>query len=190
MRHGVGIMSVLALACAVAAAAQGGVPGEPGVEPLATGGFGFSESMLLPVEPDLAYDYMTGDISGWWDHSFSDKPLRLYIDARPGGGFYEIFDEQGNGAQHAVVIFAQRGKRLTLRGPLGLSGNALDMVFSFEFKPDAAGTRIVMQARAAGQLEAGWSESVAKVWRHFLIDRLLPYVERDCRIRDVCVKTP
>ena len=120
----------------------------------------------------------------------NQRLLRLYIDARPGGGFYEIFDEQGNGAQHAVVIFAQRGKHLTLRGPLGLSGNALDMVFSFEFKPDAAGTRIVMQARAAGQLEAGWSESVAKVWRHFLIDRLLPYVERDCRIRDVCVKTP
>lgn len=190
MRHWVGIMGVLGLVFAASAAAQVEVPEQPGVQLLATGGFRFSESVLLPVGPDLAYDYMTGDISAWWDHSFSDKPLQLYIDARPGGGFYEIFDDQGNGAQHAVVILAQRGKRLVLRGPLGLSGNALDMVFSFDFTPDPAGTLIVMQARAAGQLDAAWPESVATVWHHFLIDRLLPYVERDCLIRGVCVETP
>jgi hypothetical protein len=160
-----------------------------GVESLPTGGFAFTQRLVLPVDPEIAYDYLTGDISGWWDHSYSEQPLKLYIDARPGGGFYEIFDEQGNGVQHAVVIFAQRGKRLTLRGPLGLSGNALDMVFNFEFQSDAAGTEIVMQARAAGQLDPGWPESVAGVWHHFLVERLLPYAERDCREKAVCVGT-
>jgi hypothetical protein len=159
-----------------------------GVEQLPTGGFAFRQEVVLPVDPVRAYDYFNGDISAWWDHSFSEKPRKLYIDARPGGGFYEIFDEQGNGAQHAVVIFAQRGKRLTLRGPLGLSGSALDMVFSLEFRPDARGTLLVMQARAAGQLEAAWGESVAGVWQHFLVERLLPYVQQDCRVKGVCVE--
>jgi hypothetical protein len=47
-----------------------------------------------------------------------------------------------------------------------------------------------LAARAAGQLDQGWPESVAKVWHHFLIERLLPYVERDCRVRKTCVETP
>lgn len=32
------------------------------------------------------YDAIRGDISGWWDHSISEKPYRLYIEAKPGGG--------------------------------------------------------------------------------------------------------
>ncbi len=34
------------------------------------------------------------EFSAWLDHSFSDKPLKIFIEARPGGGFYEIFDRK------------------------------------------------------------------------------------------------
>jgi len=43
-----------------------------------------------PGDPVFVYDHLTGDISEWWDHSFSEKPYKLFIEARPGGGFYEI----------------------------------------------------------------------------------------------------
>ena len=35
-----------------------------------------------------------------------------YIEPRPGGGFIEIFDDEGNGVLHATVIYADRGKLL------------------------------------------------------------------------------
>ena len=57
------------------------------------GVFSFSHELVLPGTPEVIYDAATGDISGWWDHSFSGNPHKLYIKAKPGGGFYEIFDE-------------------------------------------------------------------------------------------------
>ena len=73
----------------------------------------------------FVFDHLTGDISAWWDHSFSPNPYHLYIEARPGGGFYEIFDNAGDGAIHATVILAKRGEMFRMEGPLGLSGQAL-----------------------------------------------------------------
>lgn len=168
----------------------GAFPAMAQVEKIPLDAFGFSQSVLLPVTPDHAYDYFSGDVSGWWDHSFTENPHKLAIEARPGGAFIELFDDQGNGAQHAVVILADRGRRLVLRGPLGLSGNALDMVFSFEFRPDPGGTLLLMQARAAGQMNPDWPTAVADVWRHFLVERLLPFAQKDCLERAICVKSP
>ena len=60
--------------------------------------FQFEMNFTFPGNPVFVYNHLTGDISDWWDHSFSENPFKLYIDARPGGGFYEIFDESGDGA--------------------------------------------------------------------------------------------
>src|SRR5579863_5216186 len=106
------------------------------VKLLAYGGYSVELEVILPVSPNVSYDAATGDIGGWWDHHFSEHPKRLYIEAKPGGGFYEIFDDSGNGVQHAIVIYAERGKRLRITGPLGFSGNALDAVITYEFKPE------------------------------------------------------
>ena len=86
------------------------------------------QDLILPATPNEVYDAVTGDISGWWDHAFSGHPKKLYIEARPGGGVYEVFDDAGNGALHATVIYADRGKRLRYTGPLGFSGRAIDLV--------------------------------------------------------------
>lgn len=60
-------------------------------------GFSFEDSVVLPVDPATAFDLATGDVRPWWDHSFSEKPRALTIEARPGGRFFETFDEAGNG---------------------------------------------------------------------------------------------
>ena len=52
---------------------------------LKTGGFQVQQELLLPASPEDVYDAATGDISGWWDHSFSAHPKKLYIEAKPGG---------------------------------------------------------------------------------------------------------
>jgi hypothetical protein len=140
--------------------------------------FAFSVPVTLPGTPEVIYDAVTGDISPWWDHSFSEHPAKFYLDPRPGGGFYEIFDESGDGVLHATVIFAQRGKLLRFEGPLGLSGKAVQLVCTYSFEPVGSdSTRLTMSGAASGAIEAGMPEIVEKVWHHFLIGQFKPYIE-------------
>jgi len=144
---------------------------------LKTGGFQVQQELILPASPEAVYDAMTGDISGWWDHSFSQHPKRLFIEPKPGGGFWEIFDDAGNGVLHATVIYADRGKALRFTGPLGFSGQAVTFVTSLDFAPDPAGTRLRLTCNVVGQIEEGEDKIVDAVWHHFLVERLKPYIE-------------
>jgi hypothetical protein len=140
-------------------------------------GFSFKHELVLPASAGEVFDAATGDISGWWDHTVSESPLALYIEPRPGGGFYEIFDESGDGVLHATVTAARRGELLRFEGPLGLAGNALHMVHTYAFAAEGDSTRLVVAVHAAGEIQEGWAEAVEGVWNHFLFERLKPYVE-------------
>ena len=144
---------------------------------LKTGAFQVQQELILSASPEAVYDAVTGDISGWWDHSFSEHPKRLFIEPKPGGGFWEIFDDAGNGVLHARVIYADRGKMLRFTGPLGLSGQAADVVTTYEFLPDPAGTKLRLTCNVAGQINDGQDKIVDSVWHHFLFERLKPYIE-------------
>jgi uncharacterized protein YndB with AHSA1/START domain len=152
-------------------------PAAGDTQDLKTGAFQVRQELILPASPEAVYDAMTGDISGWWDHHFSPHPKRLFIEPKPGGGFWEIFDDAGNGALHATVIVADRGKTLRFTGPLGFSGQAVTIVTSFEFLPDPAGTKLRLTCNFAGQYQDGTDKIVDQVWRHFLFERLKPYIE-------------
>lgn len=149
-------------------------------EAVETGGFTFSFERTVPGTPRATYDALTGDISGWWDHTFSTDPHRLYIEARPGGGFYEIFDETGDGVRHAVVTAAERGVLLRFEGPLGLAGHAIYLVATYDLAEvglDGASTNLKVTVHGAGELQDGWAETVEDVWHHFIDERFVPYVE-------------
>jgi uncharacterized protein YndB with AHSA1/START domain len=138
--------------------------------------FTFQQTVVLDGSPDTVYDYATGDISGWWDHSFSKKPYRLFIEAKPGGGFYEIFSKDGDGVLHATVTAAQRGKLLRMDGPLGLAGRALHMVCTYTFTPvDDTHTELNLSVHMAGEIDVKTAAIVEQVWHHFLFDRLKVY---------------
>lgn len=140
--------------------------------------FSFDMKIVLPGSPEKIYDAITGDISPWWDHSFSEKPYKLFIEAKPGGGFFELFNEQGDGVKHATVIYAERGKMIRFDGPLGLSGTAIQMVTTYEFsKQGADSTLLKLSVNAAGEVAEGIPDIVRSVWNHFLIERFKPYVE-------------
>ena len=145
---------------------------------LKVGGFSLTHQLTLPGTPEIIYDAITGDISGWWDHTFSEKPAKFYIDPKPGGGFYEIFDESGDGLQHATVIYADRGKLLRFDGPLGLSGYAIHIVTTYEFESVGSDSILLkFTLNAAGQMEKGWANVVDNVWHHFLFEQFKPYIE-------------
>lgn len=140
--------------------------------------FSFSFDVTLPAPPAEIYDALTGDISGWWDHHFVEKPYRLFIEAKPGGGFYEIFDASGDGARHATVILAERGKRLRFDGPLGLSGRAIQTVTSYDLAPAGQGaTLLSVSVHGSGDMDDAIPAVVEKVWKHFIFERFKPYIE-------------
>jgi hypothetical protein len=146
--------------------------------------FSFEQQITLPGTTTRIYDAMTGDISGWWDHSFSEKPYKLYIDAIPGGGFYEIFNAGGDGARHATVILSDRGKILRYDGPLGLSGKAIQMVTTYEFSTAGADSTLVkVSVHGSGEVDEGIPAKIESVWHHFLYERLKPYVEGGMKMK-------
>jgi hypothetical protein len=140
--------------------------------------FAVEHQLVLPGSPEIIYDAITGDISGWWDHSFSKSPLRFYIEPKPGGGFYEIYDEEGNGVLHATVIVAERGRLFRFDGPLGLSGRAVKAVHTYQFSEVGEdSTQLKFSAHFFGETEEGLAETIDKVWYHFLFERFKPYIE-------------
>lgn len=140
--------------------------------------FSFTKEVVLPGSPEEIYDAVTGDISGWWDHSISKNPKKFFIEPKPGGGFYEIFYDEGNGVLHATVIFASRGKMLRFDGPLGLTGRAVQIVTTYEFeKTEVDSTTMKVTVNGFGQMELGMPAIVESVWDHFLFIRLKPYIE-------------
>ena len=166
------------LACISALALAAPAPAAAEHREARTGAFVVEHVLELPGTPETIYDAMTGDVSGWWDHSFSGEPARFYIEPKPGGGFYEIFDDTGDGVKHAEVIYAQRGKLLRFVGPLGFSGHAIELVTSCAFETVGEdSTRLKLSVHGAGEIEDGWVEAVDGVWHHFLVERFKPYVE-------------
>jgi uncharacterized protein YndB with AHSA1/START domain len=151
---------------------------------LEMGAFAVEYELVLPGAPETIYDAITGDISAWWDHSFTESPKRFYIEAKPGGGFWEIFDDSGDGVLHATVIYADRGKTLRFEGPLGLSGRAIQMVHTYQFSHVGTdSTRLSVSVHASGEVEDGLAETVDGAWYHFLVERFKPYVESGKHLR-------
>ena len=168
-------------ACAAAALALGIaalLPERAGAEarPIPSGAFAFELEIVVPATPERAFDAFTRETLSWWDHRFSENPKALHFETRPGGGFVEIFDEAGNGAWHATVITVDRPKRLRFVGPLGLAGSAIEMTHTLDFEPVETGTRVKLALHAAGEVQEGWPATVEGVWRHFLVERFLPYM--------------
>ena len=140
--------------------------------------FAFDKQVTLPGTPEQIFDAATGDISGWWDHSFLENPKKFFIEAKPGGGFYEIFDDEGNGVLHATVIFSQRGKMIRFDGPLGLTGRAVQVVTTYEFSEVGKDSTLMkVSVHGSGEMEEGMPAIVEKVWEHFIFERFKPYIE-------------
>lgn len=140
-------------------------------------GWSVTHVVTLPGPPERAYDAATGDLAPWWDHTFKAKPLRHYLEPWAGGGMYEIWNEQGEGVKHATVTWAERGKRLRFEGPLGLAGNGIVFVTTWDFEAKGDSTQLTCTASCAGALPAGAEKAVDGVWAHFLSGRLKPYME-------------
>jgi len=146
---------------------------------------GFVATLTVPIEAPVAevFDAATGDVTGWWDHSFWPDPAEMVIEPRFDGRFYERFEAgSDNGTLHARVIFVNAPTELRLHGPLGLSGRSVDLVSSWrlEAADDGAATDFTVELHMSGEIDAELAGVVRGVWQHFIAARLKPYVEAGC----------
>lgn len=146
---------------------------------------GFVATLTVPIEAPVAevFDAATGDITGWWDHSFWPDPAEMVIEPRFDGRFYERFEAGSeNGSLHARVIFVNAPTQLRLHGPLGLSGRAVDLVSSWQLEEadGGAATDFTVELHMSGEVDAELAGVVRGVWQHFIAERLKPYVEAGC----------
>jgi len=149
------------------------------------GAFSFTMEVTLPGSPGVIFDAATGDISGWWDHSVTKNPVEFYIEPIPGGGFWEFFDDEGNGVLHATVIAADKGKLLRFDGPLGLAGMAIHLVTTYTFEPAGSDSTLMkISVHGAGEVEDVTPATVENVWEHFIFERFKPYIETGGHLKD------
>lgn len=158
---------------------------EPAVESFQPQGFVTSLTVEIAAPVEAVFEAATGDVTGWWDHSFWPDPAQMVIEPRFDGRFYERFEaDQDNGSLHARVIFVNAPHELRLHGPLGLSGRAVDLVSSWRLDAaaDGAATAFTVELHMAGEVDAELAGVVRTVWHHFIAERLKPYVEAGCHL--------
>jgi uncharacterized protein YndB with AHSA1/START domain len=172
-------MSILVFLTAAFLASQDAQISE--VEAFAPAGYRAQVSVDIAAPPQVVFDAATGDVSGWWDHSFVEQPAELVIEPRFDGRFYERFEAGGDdGALHARIIYVDAPSTLRMHGPLGLSGQALDLVATWTLTETETGTRFDVALNLQGEIDAETAAVVQQVWLHFIGARLKPYVEAGC----------
>ena len=108
------------------------------------GGFTVKHAVRIAAPPADVYRRMTDDVGHWWNssHTFSGNSLNLSIDPHAGGCFCEKLSDGGS-VMHMVVVYADPGKVIRLKGgigPLQALGVAGSMTWSFE--ADGSATRL------------------------------------------------
>lgn len=193
-KQGFAVAIAAVLACVLLSVPASAAPDEsvPVITPMPSRAYEVTLEVALAASPAAVWDAITGDISGWWDHRFSERPAAFLIDARPGGGFFEYFDADGkNGVRHAVILRAENERSLVFEGSLGFLGDAVRVVTNWTLTPISNDrTRLAARISVSGLDREGNAEALAGVWHHFLVERLAGYLAAGCRGGAPCAAFP
>jgi uncharacterized protein YndB with AHSA1/START domain len=135
-----------------------------GVDDVGRNGFQVTEHVQISAPPDRVYAALIQPAK-WWssDHTFSHNAANLTLEAKAGGCWCETMPDGGS-VQHMVVIFAEPGKALRLRGALGpMQGMAVDGALTFAVQADGATTNVQMTYAVGGYAKDGFSDLAAAV---------------------------
>jgi uncharacterized protein YndB with AHSA1/START domain len=122
-------------------------------------GFAVEERVHIAAAPGKVYEALVHP-QNWWNaaHTFSGDSANLSLDAKAGGCFCEVLADGGT-VQHATVVYAQPGKALRLRGPLGpFQGEGVDSATTFTLKATSGGTDLILNNNVGGYMKGGFGK--------------------------------
>lgn len=118
-------------------------------------GFTSKHTLTIAADRNRVYTALTAEVGRWWDerHSFGGSAKAFSIDPRPGGCFCEALP--GGGVVHMVVVFADPGRQLRMRGELGpLQTMAVTGSMQFVLEDAEGGTTTLRYVYAVGGYHA------------------------------------
>lgn len=145
----------------------------------ASNGFAIEQTVHVAASPERVYGALITP-SRWWnsEHTFSGSAANLSLDARAGGCFCESWS--GGSVQHLVVVQAQPGKILRLRGALGpFQAQGMEGALTITLKANAGGTDITLDSVMGGYIKGGVAKwpSLADAMLADQMGRLKRFVE-------------
>lgn len=130
----------------------------------AANGFSVSEKLHIAAPPDKVYaDLVTPSL--WWSarHTFSRSAANLTLEPVAGGCWCETL-ANGGSVRHLTVYYADPGRTLILRGPLGpLQRLGVDGALTVELKAADGGTDLSATYNVGGYLKDGLTSWAAPV---------------------------
>ena len=123
----------------------------------AQNGFDIEQTLHIAAPPAKVYAALIVPAK-WWnsEHTFSQNAANLSLSAKAGGCFCEKW-AQGS-VQHAVVVDAEPGKVLRLRGALGpFQGSGVSSALTFSLKAADGGTDVLLDNSIGGYMKGGFA---------------------------------
>jgi len=121
-------------------------------------GFTIEQTAHIGATPAKVYDALIAP-QKWWNsqHTFSKSAANLSLEARAGGCLCEKL-AGGGSVLHAIVVDAEPGTVLRLRGPLGpFQGQGVDSVMTFSLKGNGGDTDLELDNRVGGYMKGGFA---------------------------------
>ena len=153
-------LSTPALALTLAAAAAlSPNPSQATVSDVAANGFTLQIETHIAASPDKVYAALI-EPARWWssDHTFSGDSKNLHLEAKAGGCWCETL-ANGGSVTHLMVVYADPGKALRLRGALGpFQGLGVAGALTWKLKPAAEGTDLSAVYAVGGYNKDGFAQ--------------------------------
>jgi uncharacterized protein YndB with AHSA1/START domain len=122
-------------------------------------GFAIEQTVHIKASPDKVYSALVRPAK-WWnpEHTFSQSSANLSLDARAGGCLCEKLPHGGS-VQHLVVVVADPGHTLRLRGAMGpMQGQGVDGALTFTLTPKEGGTDLKLENSVGGFARGGLAQ--------------------------------
>ena len=122
-------------------------------------GFAIEETAHVAAPPDKVYGALLQP-QKWWNsaHTYSENSANLSLDAKAGGCLCEALPGGGS-ALHAIVVLAQPGSTLRLRGPFGpFQSQGVDGALTFTLKAGNGGTELKLNDNVGGYMKGGFGK--------------------------------
>ena len=141
------------------------------------------QEVVIAAEPERVFEAMTDGVNSWWAHGYESPRSTVHLEPQAGGRFYEDFGPGRGSAYFATVTYCDRGKKLRLMGPMGMSGPVVGTM-NFDLEPEAGGTRVKLSHQIMGAVDEETRQGYTSGWRELLGVHLRRFVEEGKSFRE------